>query len=89
MAWVVDAENDWMKRANCLGVDPDLFFPEKGGATTEAKQVCETCEVKTECLDYGLQYSMGHGVWGGASDRERRRIKRRMNEAGRELRTAG
>ena len=69
-------ERRWQERANCLGVDPDLFFPERGASTREAKGVCAGCEVRIECLEYALQNSEKFGIWGGMSERERRRIRR-------------
>ncbi len=69
-------ERRWQARANCLGVDPDLFFPERGASTREAKGVCAGCEVRVECLEYALQNGEKFGIWGGMSERERRRIRR-------------
>lgn len=69
-------ERRWQARANCLGVDPDLFFPERGASTREAKGVCAGCEVRVECLEYALRNSEKFGIWGGMSERERRRIRR-------------
>src|SRR5256886_9169874 len=69
-------ERRWQERANCLGVDPDLFFPERGASTKEAKAVCGGCEVKSECLEYALRHGEKFGIWGGMSERERRRIRR-------------
>ena len=66
----------WQERANCLGVDPDLFFPERGASTREAKGVCRGCEVRTECLEYALDHGEKIGIWGGLSERERRRVRR-------------
>src|SRR5258705_13711775 len=71
-----DAAGRWQERANCLGVDPDLFFPERGASTKEAKGVCGGCEVRTECLEYALRHGEKFGIWGGMSERERRRIRR-------------
>lgn len=68
--------NRWQTRANCLGVDPDLFFPERGASTREAKSVCAGCEVKPECLEYALSNGEKFGIWGGLSERERRRLRR-------------
>ena len=68
--------NRWQTRANCLGVDPDLFFPERGASTKEAKSVCAGCEVKPECLEYALSNGEKFGIWGGLSERERRRLRR-------------
>jgi WhiB family transcriptional regulator, redox-sensing transcriptional regulator len=66
----------WQERANCLGVDPDLFFPERGASTREAKSVCGSCEVRLECLEYALVNGEKFGIWGGLSERERRRLRR-------------
>lgn len=66
----------WRDYANCIGVDPELFFPERGASTAEAKEVCRTCVVKDECLDFALSTGEKFGVWGGLSERERRRIRR-------------
>ena len=66
----------WQERANCLGVDPDLFFPERGASTREAKAVCGGCEVKADCLEYALDNGEKFGIWGGLSERERRRLRR-------------
>ena len=67
---------EWQERALCSQTDPEAFFPEKGGSTREAKRICGRCDVKTECLEYALTYRIDHGVWGGCSERERRRILR-------------
>ena len=70
------AERRWQEQANCLGVDPDLFFPERGASTKEAKAVCRGCEVRAECLEYALTHGEKFGIWGGLSERERRRVRR-------------
>ena len=69
-------DRTWQDQANCLGVDPDLFFPERGASTREAKEVCRGCVVRLECLEYALQNGEKFGIWGGMSERERRRIRR-------------
>ena len=66
----------WQRRANCMGVDPDLFFPERGASTKEAKEVCRGCVVREECLEFALSNGEKFGIWGGMSERERRRIRR-------------
>ena len=66
----------WQRSANCLGVDPDLFFPERGGSTREAKEVCRGCVVREDCLQYALRNGEKFGIWGGMSERERRRVRR-------------
>jgi len=69
-------EGDWTDRALCAETDPDAFFPEKGGSTREAKKICLGCEVRPECLEWALQNDERFGIWGGLSERERRRLKR-------------
>lgn len=71
-----DDEESWQERALCSQTDPEAFFPEKGGSTREAKKICTGCEVKVECLEYALANDERFGIWGGLSERERRRIKR-------------
>jgi len=68
----------WQERALCAQTDPEAFFPEKGGSTREAKKVCTGCEVRAECLDYALANDERFGIWGGLSERERRKLKRRV-----------
>lgn len=72
-----DAEGmSWQDSALCAQTDPEAFFPEKGGSTREAKKVCRSCDVRTECLEYALEHDERFGIWGGLSERERRRLKR-------------
>jgi WhiB family transcriptional regulator, redox-sensing transcriptional regulator len=71
------AELAWQERALCAQTDPEAFFPEKGGSTREAKRVCLSCEVRSECLEYALANDERFGIWGGLSERERRRVKKR------------
>jgi len=70
-------ELEWQERALCAQTDPEAFFPEKGGSTREAKRVCLSCEVRSECLEYALANDERFGIWGGLSERERRRVKKR------------
>ncbi|MDE0132413.1 MAG: WhiB family transcriptional regulator [bacterium] len=65
----------WQNYANCLGADTDLFFPERGSSTRKAKAICGMCEVKIECLDFALDNGERFGIWGGLSERERRRVR--------------
>ena len=67
-------EMTWQERALCAQTDPEAFFPEKGGSTREAKRVCLSCDVRSECLDYALAHDERFGIWGGLSERERRRL---------------
>ena len=70
-------ELGWQDRALCAQTDPEAFFPEKGGSTREAKKVCLTCEVRDECLESALMNDERFGIWGGLSERERRKLKKR------------
>jgi WhiB family transcriptional regulator, redox-sensing transcriptional regulator len=69
-------DDQWQERALCAQTDPEAFFPEKGGSTREAKRICQGCEVRDACLDYALAHDERFGIWGGLSERERRRLKR-------------
>lgn len=71
-----DGEEQWQERALCAQTDPEAFFPEKGGSTREAKRICMGCEVRDDCLEYALAHDERFGIWGGLSERERRRLKR-------------
>ena len=72
-----ESPNDqWQERALCAQTDPEAFFPEKGGSTREAKRICTGCEVRDQCLEYALAHDERFGIWGGLSERERRRLKR-------------
>lgn len=77
------ADYSWRSAAICRDTDPDLFFPvgTTGYALVQidrAKQVCDECPVKTECLDYALETNQDSGIWGGTSEEERRAIRRRL-----------
>jgi WhiB family redox-sensing transcriptional regulator len=67
----------WQADALCAQTDPEAFFPEKGGSTRDAKTICTSCEVRGECLEYALQNDERFGIWGGLSERERRKLRRR------------
>lgn len=79
----------WRARAACRGADTNLFFPERGESTAAAKAVCAGCPVASECLDYALDTLEHHGIWGGLSERERRKVRRQRAAARRVSRTAG
>jgi WhiB family redox-sensing transcriptional regulator len=72
-------EQEWQERALCAQTDPEAFFPEKGGSTREAKRICQGCEVRSECLEYALAHDERFGIWGGLSERERRKLKKRAS----------
>lgn len=61
-------------RAKCADEDPDSFFPEKSGNAREAKKVCEDCPVKAPCLAWALEHGERHGIWGGLSSEERKKL---------------
>ncbi len=71
----------WQEQGNCLGVDPDLFFPERGASTKEAKEVCMGCVVRLECLEFALETNEKFGIWGGLSERQRRRLRRQRTQS--------
>ena len=66
----------WMQQALCRAAAAGEFFPSDGVGVERARRVCADCPVKAECLEYALTYRIDHGVWGGCSERERRRILR-------------
>jgi WhiB family transcriptional regulator, redox-sensing transcriptional regulator len=68
----LERPEDWTVDALCAQVDPDAWFPEKGGTTVPAKLICAHCPVLVECLAYALRHHERDGVWGGTSPRERR-----------------
>lgn len=71
----------WQAEAACTGSDIDLFFTERGESTSPAKQVCGTCPVRDDCLEYALDTGEKFGIWGGLSERERRRLRRARSRA--------
>lgn len=73
---VVAEDLDWQQDALCTQTDPEIFFPEKGGSTRDAKKVCAACDVRSQCLEAALENDERHGIWGGLSERERRRAHR-------------
>ena len=76
-------ELSWQDYANCRGADADLFFPERGASTRKAKAICAECQVRQECLEYAIQIGEKFGIWGGMSERERRKIRRERQLAAR------
>jgi WhiB family redox-sensing transcriptional regulator len=85
LADVTGLAEDWRDRALCAQTDPEAFFSDKGESTAPAKRVCRCCEVRADCLQYALDRGERHGVWGGLSERERRKLAREaeaMRQAG-------
>lgn len=67
---------DWMAQGNCRRVGPGVMYPDNGAGVARAKKVCSDCSVKSPCLDYAIATRQNHGVWGGCSERQRRKIIR-------------
>ncbi|HSJ35993.1 MAG TPA: WhiB family transcriptional regulator [Acidimicrobiia bacterium] len=78
-------ELSWQDYANCRGADADLFFPERGASTRKAKSICGECQVQAECLDFAIEIGEKFGIWGGMSERERRRVRRERQIASRRV----
>jgi WhiB family redox-sensing transcriptional regulator len=72
--------NDWRQYARCLGADPDLFYPPSEEAAEEAKSICAVCPVREPCLEYAVTAREKDGVWGGLTERERRRLIRQRRK---------
>ena len=68
----------WMGDAVCAQTDPEVFFPEKGASSHEARRVCRGCDVSRECLEFALRTGQRFGVWGGVSERQRRSMKHKV-----------
>lgn len=66
----------WIDRAACRNENPDLFFPERGESSREAKDICRPCPVKVECIDYAMRHRITYGIWGGLSERQRKTMRR-------------
>lgn len=64
----------WMDEASCADMPCDMFFPSDGAGVVRAQRVCAKCPVIMSCLEYALRHRVDHGVWGGCSERKRRRI---------------
>lgn len=67
-------ETSWMAEGNCRVQAPTTFFPSDGVGVEIAKRICANCPVKEPCLEYALDNHIDHGVWGGTSERQRRRL---------------
>lgn len=79
----IDVEHDtWFEQAACKGMDTNLFMPERGDnkAARQAIAICDGCDVKWNCLAYGL--GERQGIWGGQTDKARRAIARAMRGGG-------
>jgi WhiB family redox-sensing transcriptional regulator len=72
---IVTAKPDWYDAAECKGLDPDMFYPERGVSTDEAKQVCAMCPVQVQCAEHAIVTMEKNGIWGGLSERQRKTIR--------------
>jgi len=66
----------WQDQSSCRGANAELFFPERGASTRKAKAICMACDARVECLEFAIQQSEKFGIWGGLSERERRKIRK-------------
>lgn len=72
--------NEWRQEAACRDLDTAIFFPETEDETAAALAVCATCPVRESCLEFALVTRQEDGVWGGLTETERRRLRRRQRE---------
>ncbi len=72
--------SSWRQRAACRGVDPDIFYPASDEEAEPAKAICAQCPVRQACLEHALATRERDGIWGGATERERRRIVRQRRK---------
>ncbi len=71
----------WRQHAACRGLEPEVFYPVTDEQTEEAKAICRECPVREPCLEYALANRERDGVWGGATERERRRMIRQRRKS--------
>jgi len=71
----------WMAEGACNFVDPELWFPDKGGPVKDAKRICRQCPVVDKCLEFALEHAERYGVYGGKSEMERRKILKQRQVA--------
>jgi WhiB family transcriptional regulator, redox-sensing transcriptional regulator len=82
------ASEEWRDQAECAGMDTNLFFPVTDADAAAPKRVCAVCPVRQECLEWAIATRQSDGVWGGMTEDERRRLRRRRQEAERAGRRA-
>lgn len=76
------SDQDWRAAGNCAGRDPDLWFAVGAIEHRQAKRICRDCPVQFECLTYAMDHPVDHGIWGGMTERERLRWRRKAGRAG-------
>jgi WhiB family redox-sensing transcriptional regulator len=69
---------DWKADAACRDLDTDIFFPDNDANAAPALEVCASCPVRQACLDFALSTRQNDGVWGGHTETERRKLRRRL-----------
>lgn len=78
---LASANLTWRTHAACSGLEPEVFYPVSEEQAEEAKAICRECPVREPCLDYALANRERDGVWGGATERERRRMIRQRRKS--------
>jgi WhiB family redox-sensing transcriptional regulator len=91
MTWYA---GEWRAAGSCLAADPELFFPitsaaMASGQVAEALRICGRCQVRDHCLEFAMDNSEMHGIWGGTTPEERIRDRRRRAARRRRLATVG
>ena len=82
MTQVLSSTNlSWRTHAACSGLEPEVFYPVSDEQAEEAKAICRECPVREPCLEYALTNREREGVWGGATERERRRMVRQRRKS--------
>lgn len=71
---------EWTKQALCAEVDYEIFFPNKGDRTVDAKRICRSCNVKQECLEYSFKNNERFGIWGGLTEFDRKKLRRKLSK---------
>ncbi|HUQ39318.1 MAG TPA: WhiB family transcriptional regulator [Acidimicrobiales bacterium] len=71
----------WQQHAACRGLSTDIFYPVSDEDADEAKSVCAICPVRESCLEFALAHREREGIWGGATERERRRLVRQRRKS--------
>jgi WhiB family redox-sensing transcriptional regulator len=81
LSMVERSSTSWQQAARCRGIDPDVFHPQSDEEADEAKAICASCPVREPCLEYALVVREKLGVWGGLTERERRRVLRHRRKS--------
>lgn len=74
----ITEERPWVVFSACRDKEPGIFFPEDRKAADEALAICATCPVRVDCLEYAVEADIRYGVWGGLTERQRRRLVREL-----------